>query len=199
MTESSERTRIQLIVFNLDQHEFAVPIEQVWRVESLADQTPTRVPRAPAFLEGVVNVRGQVVPMVDLKKRLGFPTSSRPPKSRLLVVEMEGQRVGLIVDGVSDIMWVATARIEPPPSMVAQISGVFVQGVAKEENDRLLIILDLREALTPGERQELRAVEEKGASASKRRSRSPGPARPGFAERTEVPQGQASSAAPQER
>jgi purine-binding chemotaxis protein CheW len=194
MTESSERTRIQLIVFNLDQHEFAVPIEQVWRVESLADQAPTRVPRAPAFLEGVVNVRGQVVPLVDLKKRLGFPVAGRPPKSRLLVVEMEGQRVGLIVDGVSDIMWVATARIEPPPSMVAQISGVFVQGVAKEENDRLLIILDLREALTPGERQELKAVEmEKATPRGKRRSRSPEPVppRPGG----QAGQGQAGDAA----
>ena len=169
MTESSDRTRIQLIVFNLDQYEFAVPIEQVWRVESLAEQTPTRVPRAPAFLEGVANVRGQVVPMVDLKKRLGFSAAERPPKSRLLVVEMEGQRVGLIVDGVSDIMWVATARIEPPPPMVAQISGIFVQGVAKEEGDRLLIILDLREALTPGERQELKAME---APAAKRKGRS---------------------------
>jgi purine-binding chemotaxis protein CheW len=186
MTESSERTRIQLIVFNLDQHEFAVPIEQVWRVESLADQTPTRVPRAPAFLEGVVNVRGQVVPMVDLKKRLGFPAASRPPKSRLLVVEMDGQRVGLIVDGVSDIMWVATARIEPPPPMVAQISGVFVQGVAKEEGDRLLIILDLREALTPGERQELKAMEMgKEAPPGRQRVRSPGP------------QGQAGAARPE--
>jgi purine-binding chemotaxis protein CheW len=171
MTETAERTRIQLIVFNLDQHEFAVPIEQVWRVEALADQTPTRVPRAPAFLEGVVNVRGQVVPLVDLKKRLGFSAASRPPKSRLLVVEMEGQRVGLIVDGVSDIMWVVTARIEPPPPMVAQISGVFVQGVAKEEGDRLLIILDLREALTPGERQELKAMEMgQEAPPGKRRS-----------------------------
>ncbi len=159
MTALQERTRIQLIVFNLDQYEFAVPIEQVWRVESLAEQTPTRVPRAPAFLEGVVNVRGQVIPLVDLKKRLGFPTAERPPKSRLLVVEMEGQRVGLIVDAVSDILWVATARIEPPPPMVAQISGVFVQGVAKEENDRLLIILDLRETLNPQERRELKEME----------------------------------------
>ncbi len=185
MSESSERTRIQLIVFNLDEHEFAVPIEQVWRVESLADQTPTRVPRAPAFLEGVVNVRGQVVPMIDLKKRLGFPVASRPPRSRLLVVEMEGQRVGLIVDKVSDILWVATARIEPPPPMVAQISGVFVQGVAQEEGDRLLIILDLREALTPGERQQLKALEmEKEAPADMRPSHSPGP----------VPQGQAGAA-----
>ncbi len=173
MTESSERTRIQLIVFNLDQHEFAVPIEQVWRVESLADQTPTRVPRAPAFLEGVVNVRGQVVPLVDLKKRLGFAVANRPPKSRLLVVEMEGQRVGLIVDGVSDIMWVATSRIDPPPSMIAHISGVFVQGVAKEAGDRLLIILDLREALSPVERRELKMLKtEKEAPAGKRRSTS---------------------------
>jgi purine-binding chemotaxis protein CheW len=159
MTESPDRTRIQLIVFNLDRYEFAVPIEQVWRVESLAEQTTTRVPRAPAFLEGVVNMRGQVIPLVDLKKRLGFPAAERPPKSRLLVVEMEGQRVGLIVDAVSDILWVATARIEPPPPMVAQISGVFVQGVAKEENDRLLIILDLRETLNPQERRELKEME----------------------------------------
>jgi purine-binding chemotaxis protein CheW len=157
MAELMERTRVQLIVFRLDQLEFAVPIEQVWRVESLADQMVTRVPRAPTFLAGVTNVRGQVIPAVDLKERFEFPATERPPKARVLVVEMEGQRVGLIVDGVSDILWVPTSKIEPPPPMIAHISGVFVQGVA-QEGDRLLIILDLTKTLGTEELQELRAL-----------------------------------------
>lgn len=159
MTELQARERIQLIVFSLNQVEFAVPIEQVWRVEPLAGQVMTRVPRAPAFLEGVINVRGQVVPILDLKKRFGLPATEWPAKARLLVAEMEEQRVGLMVDTVSDILWFPTEKIEPPPPMVAQISGVFVQGVGKED-DRLLIILDLREVLSPEERDELREIHE---------------------------------------
>ncbi len=155
MTEHQKRTRIQLIVFRLGSAEFAVPIEQVWRVEPLAEHTVTWVPRAPSFLEGVCNVRGQVIPVLDLKKRLGIPAEERTARARVLIVEMEDQRVGLIVDAVSDILWFPTDQIEPPPPMVAHISGVFVQGVGKEEG-RLLIVLDLREVLSPGERTELR-------------------------------------------
>lgn len=154
MTEQ-KRTRIQLIVFRLDQVEFAVPIDLVWHVERLAEQTITWVPRGPAFLEGVFNVRGQVVPVLDLKKRLAMPAGDYSPRARILIVEMQDQRVGLIVDAVSDILWFATDKIEPPPPMVAQISGVFVQGVVREE-ERLLLLLDLREVLSPGEREELR-------------------------------------------
>jgi purine-binding chemotaxis protein CheW len=154
MTEQ-KRARIQVIVFRLEQDQFAVPIDQVWHVERLAEQTITWVPRGPAFLEGVFNVRGQVIPVLDLKKRLGMPAGERAPRARILIVEMQDQRVGLIVDAVSDILWFATDRIEPPPPMVAQISGVFVQGVVREE-ERLLIVLDLREVLSPGEREELR-------------------------------------------
>ncbi len=154
MTEQQKRSRLQLIVFRLDQTEFAVPIEQVWRVEPLAEQPITWVPRAPAFLEGVFNVRGQVIPVLDLKRRLGIPVEERSPRARVLIVEMGDQRVGLIVDAVSDILWFAADRVEPPPPMVAQISGVFVRGVGKEEG-RLLIILDLGEVLSPAERAEL--------------------------------------------
>lgn len=159
MSEQQKRTRIQLIVFRLGTTEFAVPIDQVWRVEPLADHAITWVPRAPSFLEGVFNVRGQVIPVLDLKKRLGMPAEERTARARVLIVEMEEQRVGLIVDAVSDILWFFTDQIEPPPPMVAQISGVFVQGVCKEEG-RLLIILDLREVLSPGEKAELRESRE---------------------------------------
>ncbi len=157
MSELRERTRIQLIVFALDQVEFAVPIEQVWRVEPLAEHPLTWVPRAPAFLEGVVNVRGQVIPVLDLKKRLGLGAAGPAARARLLIVEMGTQRAALIVDAVSDIRWFPTNRIEPPPPMVAQISGVFVQGVGRED-DRLLIILDLREVLSPAERRQMQEL-----------------------------------------
>lgn len=159
MVESRKQARVQVIVFTLNQLRFAVPIEQVWRVEPLADQTLTRVPRAPTFLEGVVNVRGQVVPILELKRRFALDVGERPPKARLLIVEMEGQRVGLIVDTVSDILWLPTDKIVSPPAMVAQISGVFIQGVAKLTEEDLLIILDLREVLSPAERQALNAVD----------------------------------------
>jgi purine-binding chemotaxis protein CheW len=159
MTELWKQARIQLIVFSLTEVEFAVPIRQVWRVEPAGEHSVTKVPRAPAFLEGVINVRGQVVPVLDLKKRFGLPLVERPPKARILITEIETQRVGLLVDTVSDILWVPTERIDPPPPMVAQISGVFVQGVAKLEKERLLIILDLEEILSRSERQELQSLQ----------------------------------------
>jgi len=154
MSESQRKARLQLIVFTLNSIEFAVPIEQVWRVEPLAELRATRVPRAPDFLEGVVNVRGHVIPILDLKKRFALAQVERPPKSRLLVVEMGASRVGLIVDTVSNIIWFPTNRIVPPPPMVAQISGVFVQGIAQDENT-LLIILDLQSILDPTEQADL--------------------------------------------
>ncbi|MBN1888694.1 MAG: chemotaxis protein CheW [Thermoflexales bacterium] len=154
--------KIQLVIFSLDQLEFGVPVEQVWRVESMAEQTVTRVPRAPAFLEGVVNVRGQIIPALDLKKRFELGASQHRPRARLLIVHMQDQRVGLIVDTVSDIALIPSAQVEPPPPMVAQISGVFVQGVARQDQ-RLLIILNLNETLDPRERQ---ALKELGQSSS---------------------------------
>lgn len=161
MSVSQEQTRFQVVVFRLDQHDFAVPVEQVWRVEPLLGQTITRVPRAPAFLEGVINVRGQVIPVLDLKKRLDFPLGERPPKPRILIVEVDQQRVGMIVDAVTDIPWCAAADVEAPPPMVAQINGIFVRGIAKED-ERLLIILNLNETLNPAERKELEEMESVG-------------------------------------
>jgi purine-binding chemotaxis protein CheW len=161
----SQESRLQLVIFSLDQLEFGVPVEQVWRVESMAEQTVTRVPRAPAFLEGVANVRGQIIPTLDLKTRFELPAGQRPPKARLLIVHMQDQHVGLIVDTVSDIIWVPSAQVEPPPPMVAQISGVFVQGVARQDQ-RLLIILNLSETLDPRERQALKDLENTDPHAS---------------------------------
>ncbi|MBN1484494.1 MAG: chemotaxis protein CheW [Chloroflexia bacterium] len=158
MAELQKKVRQQLIVFTLSEVRFAVPIEQVWRVEPLAEQRLSRVPRSPAFLEGVVNVRGRVLPVLDLKKRFGLPASAPLPKARLLIVELEEQYVGLIVDTVEDILWFPTARIEEPPAMIAQISGEFVQGVGQGPEE-LLVILDLHRVLSLDERRQLRQAE----------------------------------------
>lgn len=148
--------RVQLLAFTLNRLEFAVPVEQVWRVEPLTGQKVTPVPWAPAFLAGVINVRGQVIPVLDLKKRFGLAAGELPPRPRILVVQAQGQRVGVMVDAVSDILWLPADRLEPPPTTLAQINGVFVRGVAKE-GERLLLVLDLKQVLAPSQPQESKA------------------------------------------
>jgi purine-binding chemotaxis protein CheW len=175
---AAEQKRVQLVTFGLEQHLFAVRVEQVWRVEALADFPITRVPGAAEYLEGLINLRGRVIPVIDLKKRIGLslttPASDQAspagvttylPKVRLLIVEMEisGQRdekVAMIVDTVSDIRWFAAANLRPPPPMVAEISSQFLSGVLEEEG-QLWIVLDLRQVLNVEERRSLRSEVDK--------------------------------------
>jgi purine-binding chemotaxis protein CheW len=165
---ASEKKRVQLVTFRLDEHQFAVSVEQVWRVEALVDVQVTRVPGAAAYLEGLINLRGRVIPVIDLKKRLGLaPDQAEPqggggysPKARLLIVEMEiagqsDEKVAMMVDTVSDIRWFAAGNLRPPPPMVAEISSQYLSGVL-EEDGQLWIVLDLRAVLSAEERHTLR-------------------------------------------
>ncbi len=171
----AEQRRIQLITFRLDQHCFAVPVEQVWRVEALADFTFTRVPGAPAFVEGLINLRGRVIPVIDLKKRLGLAPVAQaspvyPPKARLMIVEMEiaGQRdekVAMITDTVNDIRWFPAASLYPPPPVVAGVSSQYLLGVLEEEG-QLWIVLELRQVLSVEERFALRSETERSQAGS---------------------------------
>jgi purine-binding chemotaxis protein CheW len=146
----------QFVTFCLDGTEFAVPIEQVMRIAPLVKST--RVPRAPAFLEGVINLHGDIVPIVDLKKRFQLAGTPYDDEARIIVVQVDGQRVGLIVDAVTEILWIRAAAIEPPPAMVADIGGVYLTGVATQD-DRLFIVLDLSRVLTTEEIGELEELE----------------------------------------
>jgi len=170
----TEQKRIQLITFRLDQHHFAVPVEQVWRVAALADFTFTRVPGAPAFVEGLINLHGRVIPVIDLKKRLGLAPAvadspGYPPKARLMIVEMEiaGQRdekVAMITDTVNDIRWFPAASLYPPPPVVAGVSSQYLLGVLEEEG-QLWIVLELRQVLSVEERLSLRSEAERSQEA----------------------------------
>jgi len=136
---------MQVIVFLLGDTEFAVPITQAVRIVRLSPVT--RVPRAPHFLAGVINVEGDIIPVIDLKKRFSLPASSYGPKARIIVVETDDQRLGMMVDRVREVYSVPKDAVEPAPAMVADINGVYLRGVVRREN-RLLILLDLKNVLT---------------------------------------------------
>jgi purine-binding chemotaxis protein CheW len=166
----SEQKQVQLVTFRIDRHQFAVPVEQVWRVEALADFALARVPGAPAFLEGLINLRGRVIPVIDLKKRMGFlspepegEAAGYSPKARLLIVEMEvgeqtqqENKVAMLVDSGNDIRWFPAAHLHPAPPMVAEISSKYLLGVLEEEGS-LWMVLDLRQVLSLEERTAVHA------------------------------------------
>jgi len=154
----------QYVIFRLGETQFGVAIGQVLRIVRLT--SITRVPRAPHFLEGVINYRSQVVPVVDLKKRLALPGGEEyGDAARFLIVELETQSIGMLVDAVIRIARLPSDSIEPPPEMVAQVNGVYLTGVAHYEYDneeRLVVLLDLGRVLTVEEVAEMNAWRAEG-------------------------------------
>ncbi len=142
----------QLVVFQLGAELYGVEISRVHEIIRL--QSVTRVPKAPAFVEGVINLRGKVIPVVDLRRRFGLPTAEHTRASRIVVVELGDQVVGIVVDGVSEVLRVNTAIVEPPSPVVAGIDSEYLHGIAKL-TDRLVILLDLDRILGRDERRSL--------------------------------------------
>jgi len=144
----------QYVAFRLGPTLFGVKIHQMLRIVHLAPIT--RVPRAPHFLEGIINERGQVVPVVDLHKRLTLPLVEYGDKARILIAELGAQPVGMLVDSVVGIWRLPGDSIRPAPEMVAQVNGVYLTGVAQHRN-HLIVLLDLSQVLTIQETEQLDA------------------------------------------
>ncbi len=142
----------QYIIFLLGSTRFGIPILQALRISHVLPIT--RVPGAPPFLEGVVNDQSQVVPLVDLRKRLGLaeiqPQSTPNDRERILMVEVDNQVIGMLVTSVVGISRIPAAAIQPPPPMVAQVNGVFLTGVVQSDT-QLTMILNLTHVLTVDE------------------------------------------------
>lgn len=145
----------QLVVFQLGAELYGVEIARVHEIIRL--QTVTRVPRAPAFVDGVINLRGKVIPVVDLRRRFGLASADHSRASRIVVVEIGDQVVGVVVDGVSEVLRVNTAVVEPPSPVVAGIDSEYLNGIAKLP-DRLVILLDLDRILARDERRALESA-----------------------------------------
>lgn len=146
---------LQFVTCRVDREEFAVDILSVQEINRMVDIT--RVPKAPVFVEGVINLRGRIIPVLDMRRRFGLPEAARTARSRIVVVNVQGRVVGLIVDSVSEVLRISKSTIEPPPTLGTTIGEEFIQGVGRI-NERLLIVLDLNRLLTPGERAALDGV-----------------------------------------
>ena len=145
----------QLVVFDLANEHYGVDIAAVEGIIKM--QAITAVPRAPAFVEGVTNLRGKVLPVIDLRKRFGLPSETATKDTRIVVVEMSGTTVGIMVDGVSEVLRVSAEAIEPPSPIVTTVDSAFIRGIAKVA-DRLVILLDLGKVLSVGEQTALQVA-----------------------------------------
>ncbi|MFC7784348.1 chemotaxis protein CheW [Rossellomorea sp. GCM10028870] len=135
---------LKLIVFQLVDKEYAIPVNQVRSIEKL--QYITRVPGMPSYVRGVINLRGVVTPIIDLRSRFGLSSSDSSESTRLIIVGSEDKEVGLIVDSANDVLDVAREMIEPPPQVVGIMEAEYIGGVVKQ-NKRLLILLHLDKIL----------------------------------------------------
>lgn len=131
---------IQLVVFKLGREEYGVSILQVQEIKRMTDIT--RVPHTPDYITGVINLRGSVLPVVDLKERLDLPAQTHTDHTRIIIVKIDEIIVGMVVDAVSEVLAIDQENIESPDAVVGGVAANFISGVGKLDN-RLLILLNL--------------------------------------------------------
>lgn len=144
MSEEQTFEQDQLVVFEVGDESFGIDISLVQEIIRL--QPITEVPRAPMHIKGVINLRGKVIPVADLRERFGFAAGEETKATRIVVVNVLGNTVGMIVDAVSEVLRLNTDSIEPPSSIVESVGSQYLKGIGKLE-DRLIILLNLEKLL----------------------------------------------------
>jgi purine-binding chemotaxis protein CheW len=153
---------MQVVSFALGSEEYGVDIAQVQEINRMV--TITHVPRAPHFMEGVINLRGQLIPIIDLRTRFGMPRTEHTKNTRIVVTEIGSKRVGMVVDSVSEVLRIPTEQIEDAPDMIAGVETEYIRGVGKM-GDRLIIMLDLGRVISGSEKRDLETLETEAVSA----------------------------------
>lgn len=148
----------QLVVFRLANEFYGVDIGAVNTIIRM--QEITAIPRTPDFVEGVINLRGSIVPVIDLRKRFGLPIGEITKASRIVVVEAGQQMIGMIVDAVAETLRLPSSAIEPPSPVVTSLDTEYLRGVGKLE-DRMVILLDLEKVLSNSEVESLAKLDKK--------------------------------------
>ncbi|MBM7541480.1 chemotaxis protein CheW [Amphibacillus cookii] len=145
------------IVFQLNGQEYGASIQQIVSIERL--QEVVSLPQVSAFIEGITKLRGEVIPVIDLKKRMDLPDSEQTDQSRMLVSLVDDLSVGFIVDAASDVIDIDQSIIEPAPTTIKGVNANFLNGVAKLD-DRLLLLIDLAYVLNYEQLNEVKQVVE---------------------------------------
>ncbi len=131
---------IQLVGFRLDNEDYAIAITKIQEI--ILMKPITRIPQVPDFIEGLINLRGSVIPIVNLRKRFGLPPREIDDETRTIVVNVHEKTVGCVVDAVTQVMRINRDQIQPPPLGVMAVNHQYLAGLAKLD-DRLMIILDI--------------------------------------------------------
>jgi purine-binding chemotaxis protein CheW len=145
----------QLVVFSIGNEFYGVDVDAVESIIKM--QEITRLPHAPEFVEGITNLRGAVVPILDLRKRFGLEASEATRDTRIMIVNMNNTNVGMVVDSVTQVVRIAAESIDPPPQMAMTVNSAFIKGIAKLD-EMLIILLDLKKVLTVDDYERLSAA-----------------------------------------
>ncbi|HUI64054.1 MAG TPA: chemotaxis protein CheW [Bacteroidota bacterium] len=151
-TPAASDELLQLVSFKIGDEEFGVDILKVQEINRMLEVT--RVPNAPECVDGVINLRGKVIPIISLRRRFRLERKENDKNTRIVVVELDGKVVGFVVDAVSEVLRIPRSVTEPPPPIVSGIEAEYIRAVGKLE-DRLLILLDLEKVLTVSEKARL--------------------------------------------
>lgn len=130
----------QFVSFKLGKEEFCVNIFSVKEINKMLKLT--KIPNSPEFVEGVVNLRGVIIPVINLRRKLNMPSVENTQSTRIVVIEINNQNVGLKVDEVSEVLRIQNSLLENPPELVNGLDSKYIKSVANLE-DRLLILLDI--------------------------------------------------------
>lgn len=144
-TPVTTEQEMKVIVFQIKDKEYAIPVDRVSGIEKLL--YITRVPKTVPFIKGVINLRGVITPVIDLRIRFGFEEVTYDEATRIIVIVINGMEVGLIVDSANDVLDIPVASIEPQPEVVGHIAAEYISGVAKIDK-RLLILIHLEKTLS---------------------------------------------------
>jgi purine-binding chemotaxis protein CheW len=144
----------QFVIFKLENQEYAVPIENVQEIVRVPEEL-TRVPKTPDFVEGVINLRGSVLPVIDLRKRFDLPEKQRDDHQRILVFVFDNVSIGFIVDSVSEVLKIPKSVIQKSPEILGERTKIFPRVANLEKQKRMIQIIEPREILNKEELNEL--------------------------------------------
>ena len=144
MEHTKAEQELQLVTFRLANEEYGLPITKVREINRLVPVT--KLPQTPSFMEGIINLRGIIIPVIDLRKRFEMSIADHDDDTRIIIVDISGQIVGVTVDAVIEVVRLNTADIEPTPATVV-VDSQYIEGVGKID-DRLIILLNIDKVLT---------------------------------------------------
>ena len=149
-TIASTEEVLQLVTFTLNDEEYAVDILSVQEINRITEIT--QVPNSPDFVDGVINLRGKVIPVINMRKKFGLNDKASDDTSRVIIMDIQGVTNGLLVDSVSEVLRIPSNIVEPPPPLSSSTHSKFIKGIAKMEN-RLIVLIDINKLM--GEAVEL--------------------------------------------